>query len=162
MAAAFSTILSLIILMAFGLFLIYIGEGHGEASEADVGKATPIQQEKAMLIKIEESVWIDAPHIQQLPELPRGCEVTSLAMLLGSAGVHVDKMKLAEEVKKIRQAGPSSMDKFILEIRIKGSLETCIHLMSLDLVSIINQLWNWQNRIYRDESSIYRINHSKN
>lgn len=44
--------------------------------------------------------WIlDVPHIQQLPELPRGCEVTSLAMLLQDAGVHVDKVELANKLR---------------------------------------------------------------
>lgn len=43
---------------------------------------------------------LDAPLINQLPELPRGCEVTSLAMLLRNAGVKVDKMQLAKEVRK--------------------------------------------------------------
>lgn len=44
---------------------------------------------------------VDAPHIRQMPELPRGCEVTSLAMLLESQGVNAPKMTLAKEVRKV-------------------------------------------------------------
>ncbi|MBO1579883.1 C39 family peptidase [Bacillus sp. XF8] len=49
----------------------------------------------------EKIVLSHVPFIRQLPELKRGCEVTSLAMLLQSANIQVDKMKLAKEIHKV-------------------------------------------------------------
>lgn len=46
------------------------------------------------------SAMLDAPHIRQLPELPSGCEVTSLTMMVLYAGVLKDKMELAAEMKR--------------------------------------------------------------
>jgi uncharacterized protein YvpB len=52
------------------------------------------------IIKIKDQVLLNIPAISQIPDLPRGCEVTSLAMLLNNAGVTVDKMDLANKVKR--------------------------------------------------------------
>ncbi|WP_312473227.1 C39 family peptidase [Neobacillus sp.] len=46
------------------------------------------------------TVQLDSPLIAQMPELPRGCEVTSLAMMLLKAGVQANKMTLASQVQK--------------------------------------------------------------
>lgn len=50
---------------------------------------------------LSKSAYIEGvPLLLQYPELPRGCEVTSLAMLLQFAGVDVGKMELASKVRR--------------------------------------------------------------
>ncbi|WP_058486407.1 C39 family peptidase [Defluviitalea phaphyphila] len=49
---------------------------------------------------IKKEILLEVPTILQYPELPRGCEVTSLAMLLNYKGINVDKMELAKKIKK--------------------------------------------------------------
>ncbi|AFC32010.1 C39 family peptidase [Paenibacillus mucilaginosus] len=46
------------------------------------------------------SAMLDAPIIRQLPELPSGCELTSLTMLLQYYGVQKTKMELLPEMKR--------------------------------------------------------------
>lgn len=57
-----------------------------------------IQWSNAIVVK--ESVLLNVPYISQLPELIRGCEVTSLAMLLNYKGINVNKLRLADEIDK--------------------------------------------------------------
>lgn len=58
------------------------------------------QLKKIPIIKIKDHVLLNITSTSQFPELPRGCEVTSLSMLLNAAGVKVNKMELAQNIKK--------------------------------------------------------------
>lgn len=51
---------------------------------------------------------IEVDPILQLPELPTGCEVTTLAMLLGAVGFQVDKVQLVEGYLTCKSEGEAT------------------------------------------------------
>ncbi|MFT8322133.1 MAG: C39 family peptidase [Bacillus sp. (in: firmicutes)] len=71
-----------------------------ETQIAPVSLKKDKREKKNEILNPKEKILIDAPVIQQFPELPRGCEVTSLGMFLQYYDVKVDKMELANKVKK--------------------------------------------------------------
>ncbi|MFB6365134.1 C39 family peptidase [Paenibacillus elgii] len=71
-----------------------------EAAAAAKAAATAAAPPAPKPVERPKSVLLEAPHIRQRPELPSGCEVTSLAMLLQFYGVNKSKMDLVPEMKK--------------------------------------------------------------
>lgn len=63
-----------------------------------IERSVEVYQKEPML---RERVLLNVPPLQQFPELPRGCEVTSLAMMINFAGISVDKRTLANEIPKV-------------------------------------------------------------
>ncbi|ECC0312018.1 C39 family peptidase [Listeria monocytogenes] len=55
---------------------------------------------KAPAPAISKIVNLNVPLVKQLPELPTGCEITSVTMMLQFAGKRVNKVSLAKEMKK--------------------------------------------------------------
>lgn len=94
---------------------VYTGENRYEEFETFAEAAAYARARERSFIyyrKDHNLIWTNAeepkdasriegvPHVSQLPELPSGCEVTSLAMLLRFYGEEADKMTLAEQVAK--------------------------------------------------------------
>ncbi|HDX9637550.1 TPA: C39 family peptidase [Bacillus cereus] len=65
-------------------------------------KPETVEKENVLIEQKNEVIKpLDVPLILQKPELMRGCEVTSLAMVLQFSGVQLDKMELASKIKYV-------------------------------------------------------------
>ena len=113
-------LLSIIISIAFMIILVYTGWKSYSPSFSFPDQISKILDKSvnhtSYLIEdsipmsstsIKDEVLLDVPILKQLPELPRGCEVTSLAMMLQYKGIDADKLTLARQIKK----NPAKMKK---------------------------------------------------
>jgi uncharacterized protein YvpB len=67
---------------------------------AGLGASAPPEPATPPVKPKPPSAMIDAPIVKQLPELPPGCEIVSLTMLLNYLGIAKTKMEMAAEMVK--------------------------------------------------------------
>lgn len=94
------------------------------------------------MVKIKDQVLLDVSVIKQFPELPRGCEVTSLAMLLQYKGVKTNKITLAQKIKKNSVPLKKKAGRFFGGIQMRDLLVICIPIKIPAWEFIINLLEN--------------------
>lgn len=108
---AFSLIVALLVTSTFLVYLLFgeINETQGGTVSQNISSVTtaesiptpvPVPTATPAPAGRPESALLKAPVINQYPELPSGCEITSLAMLLGYAGFDKTKLELYEEMPK--------------------------------------------------------------
>ncbi len=103
-------LVTLTLVLACAVVLVFIGTllaGQNSAYNAPViegvsGQSVASQPQSGSSggpeqLPLPASVHLDVPVIGQKPELPNGCEITSLTMLLRYLGFDADKMTMAEE-----------------------------------------------------------------
>ncbi len=103
---AVSVLLSIILAVVNNMRYI-IPEENRKISDVHIRQGLSIKEENNKLLK-EEKIELLSAHVQshyiegiplipQLPELPTGCEVTSLTMVLNYLGCEADKLEIAQE-----------------------------------------------------------------
>lgn len=72
-------------------------EASGENASGDEGSVDTAAEEKNVVEQRASAQIEDFPIINQMPELPTGCEITALTMMLDHYGYLVDKTVMASE-----------------------------------------------------------------
>lgn len=72
-------------------------ESSGENASEDEGSVDTAAEEKNTVEQRASAQIEDFPIINQMPELPTGCEITALTMVLDHYGYPVDKTVMASE-----------------------------------------------------------------
>ncbi len=77
----------------------HVSAGEAEAKEMNevYGQARDIKKKKDADTQDKLALLTNFEIIRQMPELPTGCEITALTMILNDYGFHVDKMTMASE-----------------------------------------------------------------
>lgn len=91
---------SKILIFTFLFFCLFLYSLIVFPEKGDLKREVPKKSVTATESPLQVSKIVDVPVISQLPELPRGCEVTSLAMLLNFKGIEIDKLELAKLIQK--------------------------------------------------------------
>ncbi|PEK97749.1 hypothetical protein COL24_28980 [Bacillus toyonensis] len=92
-------ILIIFCIVLYIITLVHTGENNG-AKNTTYGIDKLVKLDKKNSYS-QENNPLEVPLILQNPELDRGCEVTSLAMLLNFNGLSVDKLELAKNIKYV-------------------------------------------------------------
>lgn len=75
-----------------------------QSEETEEVVTTKVEKEKSdtkQTVKEGKRVVLDVINIQQLPELPAGCEITSTTIVLNYEGIEVDKMTLLDYLPRV-------------------------------------------------------------
>lgn len=86
---------------------VKVSKVHNEELKADLNESLKLVNKYIEEnVVLPESVLLDVPLVEQLPELPTGCGIAALTMVFNYNGVNVTKTEMADEMPK-HESDPS-------------------------------------------------------